>query len=93
MYFSRSSSSMFLLEYFCRDTLAKLQDGRLPILSVDWVAFLYDQALYDPEDLEKGLLKGYLLLRVRSRPKINISSFHSPSHRFSCIYSLVLFRR
>jgi hypothetical protein len=42
-----------------------LQEGTLQMTGAEWPTFLYDEALYDPEEPDKGLLRGYLLVRVR----------------------------
>ncbi|SJL13965.1 uncharacterized protein ARMOST_17417 [Armillaria ostoyae] len=44
--------------------LYDLANGKVKVIASEWPSFLYDQDLYDPEDEEIGLLKGYLLLRV-----------------------------
>ena len=45
--------------------MARVSDGSVQIRASEWPAFLYDHnSAFDPEDEEKGLLKGYLLLRV-----------------------------
>jgi len=30
----------------------------------DWCTFLYEDGVYDEDELDKGLLRGYFLLRV-----------------------------
>jgi len=43
----------------------QLKDGTVKIFTGDWPTFLYDEDIeYDPEEKDKGLLRGYLLLRV-----------------------------
>jgi hypothetical protein len=45
--------------------MTKVNDGTIRIRAAEWPAFLYDQKTeYDPENEEKGLLKGYVLVRV-----------------------------
>jgi hypothetical protein len=43
---------------------AKFLDGTIKVVADDWPAFLYDESMYDPEEIDKGLLRGYFLLRV-----------------------------
>jgi len=44
-----------------------MQEGRVKIGTGEWPAYLYDEnQVYDPEEKDKGLLRGYLLVRVRS---------------------------
>jgi hypothetical protein len=43
----------------------KLRDGRIKMLADDWCNFLYEDGVYDEDELDKGLLRGYFLLRVR----------------------------
>jgi len=42
----------------------KFLDGTIKIVAEDWPSFLYEQDLYDPNEIDKGLLRGYFLLRV-----------------------------
>ena len=42
-----------------------LQEGALKVTGAEWPSFLYNETLYDPEEPDKGLLHGYLLVRVR----------------------------
>jgi len=44
-----------------RDEVA---NGTIPIVAEDWPTFLYEDNVYDPNELDKGLLRGYFLLRV-----------------------------
>ncbi|KAH9984125.1 hypothetical protein BJV77DRAFT_216914 [Russula vinacea] len=45
--------------------MTKVNDGTIRIRAAEWPAFLYDQKTeYDPENEEKGLLKGYVLVRA-----------------------------
>ena len=45
--------------------MARVSDGSVRIRASEWPSFLYDHnTAFDPEDEEKGLLKGYVLLRV-----------------------------
>lgn len=44
--------------------MQKLQDGRISVSSQDFPLFLYSEANYNEEDLEAGLCRGLLLLRV-----------------------------
>jgi len=45
---------------------ARLLDGSIKVVADDWPNFLYDEDMYDPNELDKGLLRGYFLLRVRA---------------------------
>jgi hypothetical protein len=45
--------------------LAQLRDGRISVVASDFPSFLFDK--YNPDDIDEGLLKGYLLVRVSSR--------------------------
>lgn len=45
---------------FCQ----KVLELELQIVAEDFPTFLYDESLYDPEDLSKGLLRGPFLLAV-----------------------------
>jgi len=46
--------------------LNKLKDGRIKIMAEDWPTFLYDShSTYNPEDIEVGLMRGHLAVRVR----------------------------
>jgi hypothetical protein len=45
--------------------MARVSDGSVQIRASEWPSFLYDHnAVFDLNNEEKGLLKGYLLLRV-----------------------------
>jgi hypothetical protein len=44
--------------------LDKLRDGRIKMLADDWCTFLYEDGVYDEAEIDKGLLRGYFLLRV-----------------------------
>ncbi|KAK0463159.1 uncharacterized protein EV420DRAFT_1639258 [Desarmillaria tabescens] len=44
--------------------LYDLANGKVKVTASEWPSFLYDQALYDPEDEEKRLMRGFLLLHV-----------------------------
>jgi len=43
---------------------AKFLDGSIQVTANDWPNFLYEEDVYDPDELDKGLLQGYFLLRV-----------------------------
>lgn len=46
--------------------MPKLQDGRIPVCSTDFPSFLYaHDTEYDPEDIQEGLCRGPLLVKVR----------------------------
>jgi hypothetical protein len=45
--------------------MARVQDGKMKIRTKHWPSFLYDERGYDMNDRERGLFKGYFLLRVR----------------------------
>jgi hypothetical protein len=53
--------------------MAKVNDGSLRIRASEWPFFLYYlKTRYDPDDEEKGLLRGYILLRVCPSPSFNV---------------------
>jgi hypothetical protein len=39
-------------------------DGRIKIRPGDWATFLYADDVYDTDEPDKGLFRGYYLLRV-----------------------------
>ena len=41
-----------------------MQDGTIKVTAGDWPTFLYNEQEYDPKEKDKGLLRGYLLVRV-----------------------------
>jgi hypothetical protein len=45
--------------------MTRVQDGKIKIRTKHWPSFLYNEGEYDREERDKGLFKGYLLLRVR----------------------------
>jgi hypothetical protein len=45
--------------------LSKLQDGRIIFQPGDWSTCLYDEGQFDPENPDKGLMRGHYILRVR----------------------------
>ncbi|KIJ89513.1 hypothetical protein K443DRAFT_117882, partial [Laccaria amethystina LaAM-08-1] len=44
--------------------MTRVQDGKIKIRTKHWPSFLYNEGEYDREERDKGLFKGYLLLRV-----------------------------
>jgi hypothetical protein len=44
--------------------LKKLEDGRITVSANDLPTFLYENSAYDPMDMEKGLCRSDILLRV-----------------------------
>ncbi|KAK0438868.1 uncharacterized protein EV420DRAFT_1486520 [Desarmillaria tabescens] len=44
--------------------LLSLSDSQIEVNTSYWPSFMYDQAMWTPEDEEIGLTRGYLLLRV-----------------------------
>ncbi|KAK0479047.1 hypothetical protein EDD18DRAFT_1364491 [Armillaria luteobubalina] len=44
--------------------LQKLADGKVEVTASYWPSFLYSQELHKPDNIESGLMKGYLLLQV-----------------------------
>ncbi|GBE77723.1 hypothetical protein SCP_0106050 [Sparassis crispa] len=61
----RQLCSQILLQEFDEDPVSfcrRVRDGETRILSDDYPSFLYDQAEYDPDELDAGLLKGPLLV-------------------------------
>ncbi|KAH9952316.1 hypothetical protein BGW80DRAFT_745992 [Lactifluus volemus] len=56
-----------LLDDFDEDPtemLSKLQDGRIIFQPGDWSTCLYDEGQFDPENPDKGLMRGHYILRV-----------------------------
>jgi hypothetical protein len=49
--------------------MESVQDGRIKIRANHFPTFLYDESPegYDPREIDKGLCRGYLLLRVSGR--------------------------
>lgn len=45
----------------------KFKDGTIEVLANAWPTFLYEHDVYDPDDLELGLMRGALLVRVSLR--------------------------
>ncbi|GLB41608.1 hypothetical protein LshimejAT787_1002080 [Lyophyllum shimeji] len=45
-------------------TIEKLHDGRIQVTGDDLPSFLYPDGQYDPEDLDKGLMRGPLVVRI-----------------------------
>jgi len=42
-----------------------VQDGKIKIKATHYPTFLYDESMgYDPQEIDKGLFRGHLLLRV-----------------------------
>lgn len=41
-----------------------LREGSLKVTAGDWPTFMYNESKYNPEDKEKGLLRGYTVVRV-----------------------------
>jgi hypothetical protein len=54
---------MFCTQILCR-VQTKLITGAINVTADEWPHFLYDNDEYDSEEVDKGLLCGYLLLRV-----------------------------
>jgi hypothetical protein len=53
--------------YSCSATyrfLQRLCDGLIQVNDEDWPSFLYENGDFDPEAIDKGLFKGYFLVRV-----------------------------
>ncbi|THH19111.1 hypothetical protein EW146_g1981 [Bondarzewia mesenterica] len=46
------------------EVLQKLLDGQIQVTAADLPTFLYEGEDFDPDDLEKGLLRGELVVRV-----------------------------
>lgn len=45
--------------------MKKLEDGRIPVSSLDFPTFLYSMAtVYNPKNIQEGLCRGPLLVRV-----------------------------
>jgi hypothetical protein len=57
---------MFLLR-FCQ----AVQSGSIAIKATDYPSFLYPEHGFDPEDIEQGLMRGPLLVKVSCRHFIN----------------------
>jgi hypothetical protein len=45
-------------------TRSKLLDGSISVTAQRWPHFLYDSEEYDVDDMDKGLTRGYVLVRV-----------------------------
>ena len=45
--------------------LQKLQDGRIVVTSQDLPTFLYENSKYDPIEMDSGLCRSGILVRVR----------------------------
>ncbi|KAK0186020.1 hypothetical protein F5146DRAFT_1005155 [Armillaria mellea] len=58
--FAKVSADQPFSECFIFD----LTNGRVKVTASEWPSFVYDQDLYDPQDVEAGCMKGYLLLHV-----------------------------
>ena len=43
---------------------ARFLDGTIKVVAEDWPNFLYEHGVYDPNEIDKGLLRGHFLLRV-----------------------------
>ena len=65
--------------------MAKLGDGRIPVIAGDFPSFLFDQ--YNPNDIEEGLLKGFLLVRVRHTNAIVCIGNSYMAFRYTSIFS------
>jgi hypothetical protein len=44
--------------------LSKLQDGRILFQPGDWATCLYEEGQFDPDNPDKGLMRGHYILRV-----------------------------
>lgn len=42
--------------------MAKIQDGRIPVIAQDYPSFLFSE--YNENDIAEGLLQGYFLVRA-----------------------------
>jgi hypothetical protein len=53
--------------YISNSYMQKLRDGIIPVTADSFPAFLYeDPGAYDPDDMDHGLCRGYLLVCVSS---------------------------
>ena len=58
----------------------KIRDQEIPASSREWPSFLYDaKQPWDPDDINKGLLRGHFLLRVCSRLHLWFQYYHTPT--------------
>jgi hypothetical protein len=48
----------------CRTFMTMVNDGQIAIKASKWPSFMYDEDEYDEERAERGLCKGYFLVRV-----------------------------
>ncbi|KAF8874233.1 hypothetical protein BD779DRAFT_1678822 [Infundibulicybe gibba] len=58
---------MRLIKKFDRDPqlfMERVKDGQIKIRALDYASWMYDTDMYDPEEIDRGLLRGYFLLRV-----------------------------
>ena len=67
----------------------QIEDGTVAIVAEDWLTFLYEVGVYDPKEINKGLLKGTFLLRVSHFLMILISTNDCESIRSSSTFLLV----
>lgn len=44
--------------------IQRIKDGTIRVHAGIWPTFVYEEGLYDADDIEKGLLRGWLLVRV-----------------------------
>ena len=58
--------------------MTKVNDGQIKIKASRWPSFMYDEDAYDKKRAEKGLCRGYFLVRV--------STFDSSMWAFSIAY-------
>ncbi len=72
--------------FFSPSFLQKLADGKIEITASYWPSFLYCQKLYKPNDIESGLLKGYLLLRVRFTFLDMFNGYEHPFRSFATYF-------
>jgi hypothetical protein len=73
--------------YPYRAFMAQVNDAKIHITASYWPSFLYDETECDDRRTEKGLCRGYFLLRVSNTCSVFISILLSVS-RFIDIFSL-----
>jgi hypothetical protein len=44
--------------------MTKANDGQITIKASGWPSFMYDEEQFDEDRVEKGLCRGYFLVRV-----------------------------
>ncbi|KAF7967233.1 hypothetical protein HWV62_35079 [Athelia sp. TMB] len=61
-YVNFSLSAVFSSHLLLTSTISKIHDGRIPVIAEDYPNFLFSK--FNKDDIEEGLLRGFLLVRV-----------------------------